>query len=80
LHIPADVSPPTHIQLGLGSVKEDASNPLETPGSGEVWWGGEWGGCGDILMETGRQEVWMWNSQRVDWEVDIIWIAKIKIK
>jgi hypothetical protein len=49
---------------------------LEAPGSEEVWCGRGWGG-GDILVEMGHGwRYGMWNSQRVDWEGDKIWVVK----
>jgi hypothetical protein len=48
---------------------------LEDPGSGEVWWGGSRGWRHPHGYREGRR-YGMWNSQRIDWEGDQIWILK----
>lgn len=58
------------------SVRENAPNPHEAPGSLEVCWDGVWEGR-DILMETGaKEEVWNGEQRVGTGHADLCWALK----
>jgi hypothetical protein len=77
-HTPADMRPPTHLQQGLGSVREDAPNPQETghPREFRDWVGWEMGGRTSLWRQGAGMRYGMWNSQRGDQEGDKTWNLK----
>jgi hypothetical protein len=50
---------------------------LEAPGSGEVSWNG---GGGWVILGDRAKRYKMWNSQRMDQEVDEVWTVKTNVK
>jgi hypothetical protein len=52
---------------------------LESPGSGEVWWGLVWRSR-NILMEYRDWVRGVWNRQRVDQDGDKVWTVNKRLE